>query len=207
MCAGNSRSSTGICSWPPCVSVIGAPTSATVMSRSSSISAFSASRSCRRQCTRSSVSRDQSDSSNATRAAAMARSMSAASPSAAAPSGSSVAGLMVAKVPPPPRIRSPSISSGVVLSSLRGAIVNPVAGPQSPGRAGIVELGIRPLGDDAAGGRTEVAVALRPDGPLQIRGNLVVESPLGVRTHVDEPPRRARRLTALATSRAPASRM
>ena len=48
-----------------------------------------------------------------TRAAVMARSVSAGSPSAAGPRGRSFAGLMVTNGPAPPPIRSPALRSGV----------------------------------------------------------------------------------------------
>src|SRR5690606_20064285 len=105
------RSSIGPSSWGPLVNMIGAPTSATVISRSSSACAFSAACSCSRQRTRKAWSRDQPVSSKAVRAAAMAAFISAASASAAVPMTSSVAGFTLSNTPLPPATRLPPISS------------------------------------------------------------------------------------------------
>lgn len=117
MSAAKLRSPTGPSSWAAEVSIRGAPTSAMVMSRSSSMCSRIASRSWRTQRTRNSVLRDQSVSSNARRAASIARSMSAASALAATPSTSSVAGLTVGKVPALPADILPSMNSSLTPSA------------------------------------------------------------------------------------------
>ncbi len=75
----------------------GVPTSAMSSSRYASRSDSSASCSCSRQRLRSARFVDQSDSSKACRAEAMARCISAAEASATSPNTSSVAGLMFSK--------------------------------------------------------------------------------------------------------------
>ncbi len=78
----------------------GQRTSRISSSRSSSRSASSASCSCSRQCLRKARFVDQSVSSNARRAAAMARRMSSGPASATWPSASSVVGLTLVNVFP-----------------------------------------------------------------------------------------------------------
>ena len=111
MSAQKLRSAIGPSSCAAEVSITGAPTSAMVISRRSSTCSVSASCSCRMQRTRSSVLVDQSVSSNARRAASIARPMSSALASAATPSTSSVAGLTVGNVPALPATSFPSMSN------------------------------------------------------------------------------------------------
>ena len=92
--------------------MIGAPASATVMARISSMQPVSAPCSWRRQCDRKAWSRDQPVESKARRAAATAASASSGPASAATPSTSSVAGLIVVNVAPAEAsTNSPSMSS------------------------------------------------------------------------------------------------
>ena len=94
------------------MSMIGAPASATVMARISSMQSTSASCSWRRQCDRKAWSRDQSVVSKARRAATTAAAASSGPVSAATPSTSSVAGLIVGNAAPPEAsTNSPSMSS------------------------------------------------------------------------------------------------
>jgi hypothetical protein len=52
----------------------------------------------------------------------------------------------------------------------RPCAVNPLPCPQPPCRFRVFQFGVRPLGDDAPGRRTEVASALRPHRPLEVGG-------------------------------------
>ena len=117
MSAAKLKSSTGPSSCAIEVSIRGAPTSAIVMSRNSSIFERMASRSCRMQRMRSSVLVDQSVVSKARRAASIARLMSPASASAAVPSTSSVAGLIVGYRPALPATSLPSMKRSLFRSA------------------------------------------------------------------------------------------
>ena len=106
-----SASSSGQSSWAAKVIIRGVPTSAISSSRYSSRSDSSASCSCSRQRLRRARLVDQSDSSKARRAAAIARCMSSVAASATSPSTSSVAGLMFSnRLPEAASTSSPSMS-------------------------------------------------------------------------------------------------
>ncbi len=92
--------SMGVSSCGPEVRATGAPTSATVIARSSSTWPVMASLSWRRHRTRNATSVDHVVSSNARRAAPMAASMSASVPSAATPITCSVVGFTFSNVAP-----------------------------------------------------------------------------------------------------------
>src|SRR5581483_3275698 len=116
------RSSMQLSSWIAYVRTIGVPTSATICGRMSSRWLASASLSCWRQRLRSSRFVDQSVSSNALRAAPMARSMSSGVPSATSPITASVAGLMFENaLPDDASVSFPSMSMrGSAWSSAMG---------------------------------------------------------------------------------------
>ena len=63
--------------------------------------------------------------------------------------------------------------------------MQPVPRPQPPGAARIFQLGVGPLGHDAAGRRPEVAVAPGPHGALEVGRKRIVVTPFGFRAHID----------------------
>src|ERR1700758_1307699 len=67
----------------------------------------------------------------------------------------------------------------------RAGAVHPVPRPQPPGPARVFQLCVWPLRDDAPGGRTKIAIALGPDGALEISGKLVVVPLFGLWTDID----------------------
>jgi hypothetical protein len=106
--------------WIANVKPIGAPTSATICGRRSSLCLSSASFNCCRPALRRARLVDQSVSSNARRAAAIARSMSATEPSATGPITDSVAGLTLSNV------LLPSASTSTPSINMRGSKVKSI---------------------------------------------------------------------------------
>ena len=149
---------------PPSTSMRGAPTSWISSSRSSSATASSPDWSCSRQRRRKAWFVDQSVSSKARRAAAMARCISAAEPSATSPRTSSVAGLTFSNLAP----ESASTSSPSMSILVSGSMVGRSATVVSRRSAAWAPLGgrlVRRSPGQASGRGTMATVGMVAEGP------------------------------------------